>query len=177
MSTDYDVIVIGGAAAGEHAPGALVPDARGIPVDAHLRAGWHLWAISEPLEEHCEALPRVTFTGSQAAAVVATEDRFGATVRLSDVAKTATYTRAYADSNGYFSLPSDADRLTGAHALGPDVGEWPQQATRGICARAPLDILRDTIQPFPTFSKIYVAALQAPHSEISSRQPVAGAAS
>ena len=30
-----------------------------------------------------------------------------------------------------------------------------------IRARVPLDILRDTIQPFPTFSEIYVAGLKA----------------
>ena len=30
-----------------------------------------------------------------------------------------------------------------------------------IRARVPLDVLTDTIQPFPTFSEIYVAALKA----------------
>ena len=33
--------------------------------------------------------------------------------------KTATYTRAYADSNGFLTLLSDGERLTGAYALGP----------------------------------------------------------
>jgi len=34
-------------------------------------------------------------------------------------------------------------------------------------------VLRDTIQPFPTFSEIYLAALQALHGEIAaSRRPV-----
>jgi pyruvate/2-oxoglutarate dehydrogenase complex dihydrolipoamide dehydrogenase (E3) component len=82
-------------------------------------------------------------------------------VCLSDVAKTATYTRAYAESNGYLTLLSDGERLTGAHALGPEAGEWLQQATLAIRARIPLDVLRDTIQPFPTFSEIYLAALKA----------------
>ena len=36
-----------------------------------------------------------------------------------------------------------------------------QQATLAIRARVPLDVLRDVIQPFPTFSEIYVAALKA----------------
>ena len=31
----------------------------------------------------------------------------------------------------------------------------------------PLDVLRDVIQPFPTFSEIYVAALKALRSEIA----------
>jgi len=35
-----------------------------------------------------------------------------------------------------------------------------------IRARVPLDVLRDVIQPFPTFSEIYVSALKALRSEI-----------
>ena len=72
------------------------------------------------------------------------------------MAKTETYTRAYAESNGFLTLLSDGERLTGAYALGPEAGEWLQQATLAIRARVPLDVLRDTIQPFPTFSEIYV---------------------
>ena len=45
--------------------------------------------------------------------------------------------------------------------MGPEAGEWMQQATLAIRAHVPLDVLRDTIQPFPTFSEIYVAALKA----------------
>jgi hypothetical protein len=42
-----------------------------------------------------------------------------------------------------------------------------------IRARVPLDVLRDTIQPFPTFSEIYVAALNALRAEITAaNQPV-----
>ena len=77
------------------------------------------------------------------------------------MAKTATYTRAYAESNGFLTLLSDGERLTGAYALGPEAGEWLQQATLAIRARVPLDVLHDTIQPFPTFSEIYLAALKA----------------
>ena len=86
---------------------------------------------------------------------------------MSEVAKTATYTRAYAESNGFLTLLSDGERLTGAYALGPEAGEWLQQATLAIRARVPLDVLRDTIQPFPTFSEIYVGALKALHAEIA----------
>ena len=82
-------------------------------------------------------------------------------------AKTATYTRAYAESNGFLTLLSDGERLTGAYALGPEAGEWLQQATLAIRARVPLDVLRDTIQPFPTFSEIYVDALKALRAEIA----------
>jgi dihydrolipoamide dehydrogenase len=156
----------------------------GIPVDAHLRVSDRLWAIGdatgiwqlthvgkyqaevaasnilgEPREANYEAVPRVVYTDPQAAAVGATEAQFSATAALKDVAKTATYTRAYAESNGFLTLLSDGERLTGAYALGPEAGEWLQQATLAIRARVPLVVLRDTIQPFPTFSEIFVAAL------------------
>jgi hypothetical protein len=84
---------------------------------------------------------------------------------------------AYADSTGFLTLLSDGDRLTGAYALGPEAGEWLQQATLAIRARVPLDVLRDTIQPFPTFSEIYVGALKALDAEIASRRPAAAVAS
>ncbi len=102
----------------------------------------------------------------------ATEAAFQATTPLSEVAKTATYTHAYAQSNGFLTLLSDGDSLTGAYALGPEAGEWLQQATLAIRAKVPLDVLRDTIQPFPTFSEIYVATLKALHKQIGmARQP------
>jgi pyruvate/2-oxoglutarate dehydrogenase complex dihydrolipoamide dehydrogenase (E3) component len=112
-------------------------------------------------------VPRVTYTDPQAAAVGVAEDAFSATARLAEVPKTETYTRAYAESNGYLTLLSDGERLTGAHALGPEAGEWMQQATLAIRARVGLDVLTDTIQPFPTFSEVYVAALKALRHEIA----------
>jgi pyruvate/2-oxoglutarate dehydrogenase complex dihydrolipoamide dehydrogenase (E3) component len=164
----------------------IEPDGHGIPVDARLRAGERLWAIGdvtgmwplthvgkyqgdvvaanilgEPREANYDAVPRVTYTDPQAAAVGATEAAFNVTAPVSEVPKTATYTRAYADSNGFLTLLSDGKRLTGAYAFGPEAGEWLQQATLAIRARVPLDVLSDTIQPFPTFSEIYVAALKA----------------
>ena len=65
------------------------------------------------------------------------------------------------------TLLSDGDRLTGAYALGPEAGEWLQQATLAIRAGVPLQVLRDTIQPFPTFSEIYVATLKALHNQMT----------
>jgi len=165
---------------------------RGIPVDAHCRAGERLWAIGDVTgiwllthvgkyqgevvaenilgqarEANYDAVPRTVFTDPQAAAVGATEARFSATIPLKDVSKTATYTRSYAESPGFLTLLGDGERLTGAYALGPEAGEWLQQATLAIRARLPLALLRDTIQPFPTFSEIYVAALEALHQETS----------
>jgi pyruvate/2-oxoglutarate dehydrogenase complex dihydrolipoamide dehydrogenase (E3) component len=89
--------------------------------------------------------------------------------------KTATYTRAYAGSNGFLALLSDGERLTGAYALGPEAGEWLQQATPAIRAHIPFDVLGDTIQLFPTFSEIYIAALKALRAEIAATPKPVGA--
>ena len=170
----------------------ITPAPRGVPVDTHMRAGERLWAIGdvtgilqlthvgeyqaevvasnilgEPREAHYEAVPRVTYTDPQAAAVGATEAEFTATALLSEIAKTATYTHAYAESNGFMTVLSDGERLTGAYALGPEAGEWLQQATLAIRARVPLEVLRDTIQPFPSFSEIHAAAIKAIRRKIT----------
>jgi pyruvate/2-oxoglutarate dehydrogenase complex dihydrolipoamide dehydrogenase (E3) component len=167
-------------------------NAHGIPVDARMQAGERLWAIGdvtgiwplthvgeyegdvvasnilgEPREANYEAVPRVTYTDPQAGAVGANEAPFTGTAKLADVPKMATYTHAYADSNGFLTLLSDGERLTGAYALGPEAGEWLQQATLAIRARVPLDVLRDTIQPFPSFSEIHAFALKALRKTIS----------
>ena len=98
--------------------------------------------------------------------------RFRATTSLSEVAESATYTRAHAQSNGFLTLISDGERLTGAYALDPEVGEWLQEATLAIRTRVPLRVLSDDIHPFPTFSEIYVAALKAQHGQITASTPV-----
>ena len=170
----------------------------GIPVDEHLRAGERLWAIGDvngiwPLTHvgeyegdvvaaniagqarpaNYEAVPRVTYTDPQAAAVGAAEAQYSATAPLSEVPKTATYTHAYAESNGFLTLLSDGERLTGAYALGPEAGEWLQQATLAIRARIPLDVLDDTIQPFPSFSGIYDTAVKALRMKVADMPPPA----
>jgi pyruvate/2-oxoglutarate dehydrogenase complex dihydrolipoamide dehydrogenase (E3) component len=164
---------------------------KGIPVDAHLRAGERLWALGdvtglfllthvgkyqgeivaanilgEPREAHYEAVPQVVYTYPQAGSVGDSDAPFSGTAPLSGVAKTETYTHAYAESNGFLTLLSDGDRLTGAYALGPEAGEWLQQATLAIRARVPLDVLRDVIQPFPAFTEIYVEALKELRADI-----------
>jgi len=176
------------------------PDARGVPVDAHLRAAEKLWAIGDvnglwPLthvgkyqgdvvaanilgqsrKAHYEAVPQVVYTDPQAASVGVSAGRFSGTVMLSGIPKTATYTRAYAEQNGFMTLLSDGERLTGAYALGPEAGEWLQQATLAIRARVPLEVLADTIQPFPTFSEIYNDALKALRGEIAKAPNAVGA--
>jgi pyruvate/2-oxoglutarate dehydrogenase complex dihydrolipoamide dehydrogenase (E3) component len=157
-----------------------------IEVDARMRVADGVWAIGDvtgiwpltyvgkyqgrvaaanilgrPAEASYDAVPRVVFTDPQAAAVGAAEGELTATVAMSEVARTATYTRAYDTAPGFLTLVSDGERLTGAYALGPEAGEWLQQATLAIRARVPLAVLRDTIQPFPTFSEAFLHALTA----------------
>jgi pyruvate/2-oxoglutarate dehydrogenase complex dihydrolipoamide dehydrogenase (E3) component len=163
----------------------IEPDPRGVPVDEQLRVADGLWAVGDvtgiwplthvgkyqgrvaaanilgrPRTAHYEAVPRVVYTDPQAAAVGATEGAYSSTVPISSVAKTATYTRQYAEHNGFLTLLSDGEVLTGAYALGPEAGEWLQQATLAIRARVPLDVLADIIQPFPTFSEIYLEGVK-----------------
>jgi pyruvate/2-oxoglutarate dehydrogenase complex dihydrolipoamide dehydrogenase (E3) component len=170
----------------------IEPDHRGIRVDEYMVAGERLWAIGDvngiwPFTHvgeyegdvvaanivgdahpaNYDAVPRVTFTDPQAAAVGVINAPYSATVPLSEVARTATYTHAYAESNGFLTLLSDGERLTGAYALGPEAGEWLQQATLAIRAHVPLDVLGDTIQPFPTFSTVYDAAVRQLRMQIA----------
>jgi pyruvate/2-oxoglutarate dehydrogenase complex dihydrolipoamide dehydrogenase (E3) component len=60
--------------------------------------------LGEPREANYEAVPRVVFTDPQAGAVRADEARFTATAPVSDVAKTVTYSRAYANNDGILTL-------------------------------------------------------------------------
>jgi pyruvate/2-oxoglutarate dehydrogenase complex dihydrolipoamide dehydrogenase (E3) component len=160
------------------------PGRHGIDVDARMSAGEGLWAIGDvtgiwpltyvgkyqgrvaadnilgkPREANYDAVPRVVFTDPQAAAVGEAEGPLTATASLAEVARTATYTRAYDKRSDFMTLVSDGERVTGAYALGPDAGEWLQQATLAIRARVPLEVVHDVIQPFPTFSEVFLHAL------------------
>jgi pyruvate/2-oxoglutarate dehydrogenase complex dihydrolipoamide dehydrogenase (E3) component len=175
----------------------ITADPRGIAVDARLSAGPGLWAIGdvtglwqlthvgeyqgrvvasnilgEPREAHYAAVPRVTYCDPQAAAVGDADGPFVATVALAGVPRTSTYTRAYDTQPGFLTLVSDGDRLTGAYAVGPEAGEWLQQATLAIRARTPLPVLLDVIQPFPTFSEAIFQALRELDVQVHAARPV-----
>ena len=151
----------------------------GIHVDEYLRAGERLWAIGDvtgiwPLthvgeyegdvvaaniagEKHpanYEAVPRVTYTDPQAAAVGAAEAPYSGTAMLSEVPKTSTYTHAYAQSNGFLTLLSDgaaADRRLRARtggrrvAAAGDAGHPRARSGRGAQRHYPAvpELLRD----------------------------------
>jgi pyruvate/2-oxoglutarate dehydrogenase complex dihydrolipoamide dehydrogenase (E3) component len=163
----------------------IEPGKQGIEVDEHLRAGDGVWAIGDATgimpfthvgkyqarvaaramlgdssaRTDYRAVPRVVFCDPQVAAVGEQEAASTGTAQLAGVARTSTYTREYAEKPGFLSLVSDGSKLVGAYAVGPEAGEWLQQATLAIRAEVPLEVLRDTIQPFPTFSEAYVSAL------------------
>ncbi|PWU17295.1 MAG: dihydrolipoamide dehydrogenase [Candidatus Rokuibacteriota bacterium] len=173
----------------------IEPGERGeVVVDEYLSAGENLWAIGDvagiwpltyvgkyegrvvasnilgtPRKANFEAVPRVVFTDPQAASVGAPEGEVEVTAQLKDVPRTATFTRAYAEKPGFMTLVSDGERITGAYALGPEAGEWLQQATLAIRAGVPLEVMQDTIQPFPTFSEVFLHAL----TELGDRVPAA----
>jgi pyruvate/2-oxoglutarate dehydrogenase complex dihydrolipoamide dehydrogenase (E3) component len=155
-----------------------------LVVDSRMKAADGLWAIGDvtgiwpltyvgkyqgrvaaanilgdPREVDYSAVPRVVFTDPQAAAVGEADGPYTATVALKEVARTATYTRTYDSEPGFLTLVSDGERLTGAYALGPESGEWLQQATLAIRARVPLEVLDDVIQPFPSFSEAFLPGL------------------
>jgi pyruvate/2-oxoglutarate dehydrogenase complex dihydrolipoamide dehydrogenase (E3) component len=172
----------------------IKPTKRGIEVDSRQRAGENLWAIGDvagiwPLtyvgkyqgriaaanilggerEADYRAVPRVVFTDPQAAAVGEADGPVTATAQLAEVPRTSTYTRAYDQKPGFMTLVSDGELLTGAYALGPEAGEWLQQATVAIRAEVPLEVMNDVIQPFPTFSEVFLHAL----TELGSKLPAA----
>jgi pyruvate/2-oxoglutarate dehydrogenase complex dihydrolipoamide dehydrogenase (E3) component len=162
----------------------IEPGKRGIEVDGRMNAGERIWAIGDvtgiwPLtyvgkyqgrvaaanilgearEADYSAVPRVVFTDPQAASVGEPDGEVTATIPLAGVPRTYTYMREYADKPNFMTLVSDGERITGAYALGPEAGEWLQQATLAIRARVPLEVMNDVIQPFPTFSEAFLNAL------------------
>ena len=168
-------------------PSASSRPKEGIEVDERLRAGEGVWAIGDvtgimpfthvgayqarvaaadmlgqSARADYRAIPRVVFTDPQVAAAGATEGEHHGKVELSGLARSATYTADPSEWPGYFlTLISDGRKLTGACAVGPEAGEWLGQATLAIRAEVPLEVMRDTVQPFPTFSEAYRKALAA----------------
>jgi pyruvate/2-oxoglutarate dehydrogenase complex dihydrolipoamide dehydrogenase (E3) component len=172
----------------------VTPEGHGVPVDDRMSVTEGVWAIGDvtgiwpltyvgkyqgriaasnilgrPRKADYSAVPRVVFTDPHAASVGEAEGSLTATVPISQVPRTSTYTRAYAEKNGFLTLVSDGERLTGAYALGPEAGEWLQQATVAVRAGVLLEVMNDVIQPFPTFSEIFLHALE----ELGAKVPAA----
>jgi pyruvate/2-oxoglutarate dehydrogenase complex dihydrolipoamide dehydrogenase (E3) component len=158
--------------------------AKGIQVDSRMRAAEGVWAIGDvtgiwpfthvgkyqgrvaaadilgrDVTADYRAVPRVIFTDPQVAAVGEQDGPASGTAQLESISRTSTYSREYDKHPGFLTLVSDGEKLIGAHAVGPEAGEWLQQATLAIKAEIPVETLRQTIQPYPTFSEAFFYAL------------------
>jgi pyruvate/2-oxoglutarate dehydrogenase complex dihydrolipoamide dehydrogenase (E3) component len=114
------------------------------------------------------ALPRVTFTDPQVAAVGLTEEQAlerrvdvrAVTYGTGDVA--GAYTRGNG-INGTSKLVVDASRgiVVGATFTGPDVQEILHSATIAIVSETPLETLWHAVPSFPTVSEVWLRLLEA----------------
>ncbi len=164
----------------------LTVERQGIVVDETLAAGEGVWAAGDvtgvALFTHVgkyqariaaanvaggnaradyTAVPAAVFTDPQVASTGDTsgENAVTATWKLGSVSRTATFQRP--KQPGFLKLYADPTRgvLVGGTAVGPEAGEWIGQVTLAIRAAVSVEVLRDTIQPFPTFSEaVFFAA-------------------
>ena len=107
------------------------------------------------------AIPAAVFTDPQVASVGNTSGEGAVTSswKIESVSRTGTFQQP--KQPGILKLYADPERrvLVGATAVGPEAGEWIGQLTLAVRAQVSVDVLRDTIQPFPTFSEaVYFAA-------------------
>jgi pyruvate/2-oxoglutarate dehydrogenase complex dihydrolipoamide dehydrogenase (E3) component len=167
---------------------------RGIAVDARLRAAENVWAIGDvngiALFTHVgkyqarvaaadiagrghdadyRAIPAGIFTDPEVGTVGRTDGDGLVSARweLTAVPRLSTYERP--KRTGFLRVFADpAERvLVGAVAVGPQAAEWLGQLTLAVRAATPLDVLLDTIQPYPTFSEGVFLALRTLEDELS----------
>jgi pyruvate/2-oxoglutarate dehydrogenase complex dihydrolipoamide dehydrogenase (E3) component len=113
------------------------------------------------------AIPAAVFTDPQVASV-GHMDGDGVVTARYEIAggRLSTYERPR--RNGLVKLAANRERrvLVGALAIGPEAGEWLGQLTLAVRAAVPLDVLLDTIQPYPTFSEAIFNCLLALEDEL-----------
>ncbi len=160
---------------------------RGVAVDERLRAADNVWAIGDvngvalfthigkyqarvaaaditgrPAKADYRAIPAGIFTDPEVGTVGRTDgdDLVSARWELNAVPRTSTYEKPSRD--GFVRVFADpASRtLAGAVAVGPLANEWLGQLTLAVRAATPVEILVDTIQPYPTFSEGIFFALR-----------------
>ena len=160
---------------------------RGVTVDDRLRAGDRVWAIGDAagvgllthlgkyqarvaaaniagrnIRADYRAIPAAVFTDPQVANVGVMEGEGIVSARYEITGgRLSTYEKPRRP--GFVKLAADLDRrvLVGAVAVGPEAGEWLGQLTLAVRAEVPIDVLLDTIQPYPTFSEAIFNALLA----------------
>jgi pyruvate/2-oxoglutarate dehydrogenase complex dihydrolipoamide dehydrogenase (E3) component len=153
---------------------------RGIEVDERLRAADGVWALGDvtgiapfthvgkyqarvaaadmvgrPAKADYRAIPAGIFTDPEVGTVGRTDGDGLVSARweLTATPRLATYERPKRD--GFVRVFADpAERiLVGAVAVGPQATEWLGQLTLAVRAATPVDVLVDTIQPYPSFSE------------------------
>jgi pyruvate/2-oxoglutarate dehydrogenase complex dihydrolipoamide dehydrogenase (E3) component len=158
---------------------------KGIAVDDRLRAREGVWAIGdvagvgllthlgkyqarvaaaniagEDRAADYRAIPAAVFTDPQVGSVGTTEGDGLVTASFTiDGGRLTTYERPRRP--GLVKLAADPGRrvLVGAVTVGPEAGEWLGQLTLAVRSEATLDVLLDTVQPYPTFSEAIFSAL------------------
>jgi pyruvate/2-oxoglutarate dehydrogenase complex dihydrolipoamide dehydrogenase (E3) component len=165
---------------------------RGLRVDERMQAAPGVWAIGDVagvgLLTHLgkyqarvaaaniagrearadyRAIPAAVFTDPQVASVGRTTGDGVVTARYDIVGgRLSTYERPRRP--GFVKLAADRESrvVVGAVAVGPEAGEWLGQLTLAIRAAVPVDVLLDTIQPYPTFSESIFSAVQQLAAEL-----------
>ena len=160
---------------------------RGIEVDERMRAAENVWAIGDvtgvALFTHVgkyqarvaaadiagrhakadyRAIPAGIFTDPEIGTVGRTDGDGLVTARweLTATPRLSTYERP--KRPGFVRLFADPKErvLVGAVAVGPQATEWLGQLTLAVRSATPVDVLVDTIQPYPTFSEAIFLALR-----------------
>jgi len=122
-----------------------------------------------PVRADYTAIPRVVFADPEIAAVGLTEqqarkhdiDVASARIELANaIARPWTYET---DPRGELGVLADRQRgiLIGAWAVRPLAGEWIHYAALAIKTQTPLEVLRDTVAQFPTYTEAYLNAIEA----------------
>jgi dihydrolipoamide dehydrogenase len=159
----------------------------GIEVDERLRAAENVWAIGDvtgiamfthvgkyqarvaaadlsgrKARADYRAIPAGIFTDPEVATVGRTEGDGLVSARweLTSTPRLSTYERPKRE--GFVRLFADPGQrvLVGAVAVGPQATEWLGQLTLAVRGATPVDVLLDTIQPYPTFSEAIFLALR-----------------
>jgi dihydrolipoamide dehydrogenase len=165
---------------------------RGVTVDERLRAGDRVWAIGDAsgvgllthlgkyqarvaaanivghdVRADYRAIPAAVFSDPQVASVGRMDGDGVATARYEITGgRLSTYERPR--RVGFVKVAADrAERvLVGAVAVGPEAGEWLGQLTLAVRAQVRIDVLLDTIQPYPTFSEAIFNAVRELATEL-----------
>jgi pyruvate/2-oxoglutarate dehydrogenase complex dihydrolipoamide dehydrogenase (E3) component len=157
---------------------------RGVVVDERCRAAENVWAIGDvngvaqfthvgkyqarvvaadlcgrDVRADYRAIPAGIFTDPEIGTVGLTEG-VSARYELTDTPRTSTYEKPKRE--GFVRVFADPEKrvLVGAVTVGPQATEWLGQLTLAVRSATPIDVLLDTIQPYPTFSEAIFFAVQ-----------------